>query len=125
MILKNVFSPDENDTIDMSFVNKIAPYAFYGCKCTNLINLNSNLTWQNIEESAFAGSAFEEQPFVNGVKMVNHIVIDIDKDADKIILPDTKMQKIVFSKDVDLGVVKEMVIHSQVGWMRKISLSRR
>ena len=112
MILKNVFSPDENDTIDMSFVNKIAPYAFYGCKCTNLINLNSNLTWQNIEESAFAGSAFEEQPFVNGVKMVNHIVIDIDKDADKIILPDTKMQKIVFSQDVDLGVVKEMVIHN-------------
>lgn len=112
MILKNVFSPDENDTIDMSFVNKIAPYAFYGCKCTNLINLNSNLTWQDIKESAFAGSAFEEQPFVNGVKMVNHIVIDIDKDADKIILPDTKMQKIVFSQDVDLGVVKEMVIHN-------------
>lgn len=112
MILKNIFSPDENDTIDMSFVNKIAPYAFYGCKCTNLINLSSNLTWQDIEESAFAGSAFEEQPFVNGVKMINHIVIDVDKDADKIILPDTKMQKVIFSPDVDLGVVKEMVIHN-------------
>lgn len=112
VILENVFSPDENDMIDMSGINKIASYAFYGCKCTNLINLNSNLTWQDIEESAFAGSAFEEQPFVNGVKMVNHIVIDIDKDADKIILPDTKMQKIIFSQDVDLGVVKEMVIHN-------------
>ena len=112
MILKNIFSPDENDTIDMSLVNKIASYAFYGCRCANLINLRSNLTWQDIEESAFAGSAFEEQPFVNGVKMVNHIVIDIDKDADKIILPDTKIQKVIFSQDVDLGVVKEMVIHN-------------
>lgn len=112
MILKNIFSPDENDTIDMSLVNKIASYAFYGCRCANLINLRSNLTWQDIEESAFAGSAFEEQPFVNGVKMVNHIVIDIDKDADKIILPDTKIQKVIFSPDVDLGLVKEMVIHN-------------
>lgn len=112
IILKNVFSPDENDTIDMSFINKIAPYAFYGCKCTNLINFKNNFAWQDIEESTFAGSAFEKQPFVNGVKMVNHIVIDIDQDADKIILPDTKTQKVMFSQDVDLGVVKEMVIHN-------------
>ena len=98
--------------IDMSCIDGIASCAFYGCKCTNLINLRSNLIWQDIEKSAFAGSAFEEQPFVNGVKMVNHIVIDIDKDADKIILPDTKTQKVMFSHDVDLGVVKEMVIHN-------------
>ena len=112
MILKNIFSPDENDTIDMSFVNKIAPYAFYGCRCANLINLKSNLNWTDIEESAFAGSAFEEQPFVNGVKMVNHIVIDIDKDADKVILPDTMVQKAIFLQNVDLSIVKEMVIHN-------------
>lgn len=112
MILKNVFSPDENDTIDMSGINKIASYAFHGCKCTNLINLKTTFAWPDIGESAFAGSAFEEQPFVNGVKMINYIVIDVDKDADKIILPDTKMQKVIFSQDVDLGVVKEMVIHN-------------
>ena len=46
------------------------------------------------------------------VKMVNHIVIDIDKDAEQIILPDTKIQKVIFSPDVDLGLVKEMVIHN-------------
>lgn len=112
VILENVFSPDENDVIDMSGINKIASCAFHGCKCTNLINLKTTFTWSDIEESAFAGSAFEEQPFVNGVKMVNYIVIDIDKDADKIILPDTKIQKVIFSPDVDLGVVKEMVIHN-------------
>ena len=112
MMLENVFSPNENDTIDMSGINKIDSYAFRGCKCTNLINLKNNFVWQDIETSAFAGSAFEEQPFVNGVKMVNYIVIDIDKDAGKVILPDTKIQKVIFSQDVDLGVVKEMVIHN-------------
>ena len=112
VILENVFSPDENDIIDMSGINKIASYAFHGCKCTNLINLSTTFTWPDIEESAFAGSAFEEHPFVNGVKMVNYIVIDIDKDADKVILPDTMTQKVIFLQDIDLGVVKEMVIHN-------------
>lgn len=110
--LENVFSPDENDVIDMSGINKIASYAFHGCKCTNLINLKTTFTWPDIEESAFAGSAFEAQPFVNGVKMVNYIVIDIDKDADKVILPDTMTQQAIFLQDIDLGVVKEMVIHN-------------
>ena len=112
VILENVFSPDENDVIDMSGINKIASYAFYGCKCTNLINLKTTFTWSDIEESAFAGSAFEAQPFVNGVKMVNYIVIDIDKDADKVILPDTMTQQAIFLQDIDLGIVKEMVIHN-------------
>lgn len=113
VILENVFSPDENDMIDMSGINKIASYAFHGCKCTNLINLKTTFAWSDIEESAFAGSAFEAQPFVNGVKMVSYIVIDIDKDADKIILPDTMAQKVIFLQDIDFGVVKEMVIHNQ------------
>lgn len=112
VILENVFSPDENDVIDMSGINKIASYAFYGCKCTNLINLKTTFTWPDIEESAFAGSAFEAQTFVNGVKMVNYIVIDIDKDADKVVLPDTMTQQAIFLQDIDLGVVKEMVIHN-------------
>lgn len=112
VILENVFSPDENDVIDMSGINKIASYAFHGCKCTNLINLKTTFTWPDIEESAFVGSAFEAQPFVNGVKMVNYIVIDIDKDADKVILPDTMTQQAIFLQDIDLGVVKEMVIHN-------------
>lgn len=112
VILENVFSPDENDVIDMSGINKIASYAFHGCKCTNLINLKTTFTWPDIKESAFVGSAFEAQPFVNGVKMVNYIVIDIDKDADKVILPDTMTQQAIFLQDIDLGVVKEMVIHN-------------
>ena len=112
VILENVFSPDENDVIDMSGINKITSYAFHGCKCTNLINLKTTFTWPDIEESAFVGSAFEAQPFVNGVKMVNYIVIDIDKDADKVILPDTMTQQAIFLQDIDLGVVKEMVIHN-------------
>lgn len=112
VILENVFSPDENDVIDMSGINKIASYAFHGCKCTNLINLKTTFTWPDIEESAFADSAFEAQPFVNGVKMVNYIVIDIDKDADKVILPDTMTQQAIFLQDIDLGVVKEIVIHN-------------
>ena len=112
VILENVFSPDENDVIDMSGINKIASYAFHGCKCTNLINLKTTFTWPDIEESAFAGSAFEAQTFVNGVKMVNYIVIDIDKDADKVVLPDTMAQQAIFLQDIDLGIVKEMVIHN-------------
>ena len=112
VILENVFSPDENDVIDMSGINKIASYAFHGCKCTNLINLKTTFTWPDIEESAFAGAAFEAQTFVNGVKMVNYIVIDIDKDADKVVLPDTMAQQAIFLQDIDLGVVKEMVIHN-------------
>ena len=75
MKLLNVFLHDEDEEIDMTGISRIGEFAFHGCKSTKLVN-TSNITNRNyianrnyIDSNAFTGSAFEDQPFVNGVKM--------------------------------------------------------
>ena len=65
----------------------------------------------DIEPDAFAGSAFEQLPFVNGVKMANNIVIDIDKTAGEVIIPDADCRKAIFLPGVNLSGIKKLIVH--------------
>ena len=112
MKLLNVFFHDEDEEIDMTGISRIGEFAFHGCKSTKLVN-TSNITNRNhIDSNAFTGSAFEDQPFVNGVKMAGLIVIDVDETADRVVIPDTRWQPVIFLNTVKLFNVKELVIHN-------------
>lgn len=111
MILLNTFCKDENDFITINQVDRIAKNAFHGCRCTNVRGTHNIKCWKNVEEGAFDGSALIKQPFVNGLKLVDTIVIDIDYNQDEIILPDSDGRSLVFTENVKLTLVKKMVIH--------------
>lgn len=111
MILLNTFCKNKNDFITINQVDRIAKNAFHGCRCTNVRGTHNIKYWKNVEEGAFDGSALMEQPFVNGLKLVDTIVIDIDYNQDEIILPDSDGRSLVFTENVKLTLVKKMVIH--------------
>lgn len=110
--LLNVFCT--SDDIDLrrspsyESVSAIADYAFAGSKSTVLLGTDSI---SSCDEFAFKDSAFENQPFVNGVKEIGGIVFDIDYDADEVILPDDKKALRTYAKSVDLSKIKKLVIH--------------
>lgn len=111
MILLNTFCKDENDFITINQVDRIAKNAFHGCRCTNVRGTHNIKCWKNVEEGAFDGSALIKQPFVNGLKLVDTIVIDIDYNQDEIILPDNDGRSLMFIESIKLTKVKKMVIH--------------
>lgn len=111
--LLNVFctSDDINLKYDSTFEkpSAIANYAFAGSKSTVLVGTDYI---SSCDEFAFKDSAFENQPFVNGVKETGGIVFDIDYDADEVILPDDKKALQAYANNVDLSKIKKLVIHS-------------
>lgn len=111
MILLNTFCKDENDFITINQVDRIAKNAFHGCRCTNVRGTHNIKCWKNVEEGAFDGSALIKQPFVNGLKLVDTIVIDIDYNQDEIILPDSDGRSLKFIESIKLTKVKKMIIH--------------
>lgn len=111
MILLNTFCKDENDFITINQVDRIAKNTFHGCRCTNVRGTHNIKCWKNVEEGAFDGSALIKQPFVNGLKLVDTIVIDIDYNQDEIILPDSDGRSLMFIESIKLTKVKKMVIH--------------
>lgn len=111
MILLNTFCKNKNDFITINQVDRIAKNAFHGCRCTNVRGTHNIKYWKNVEEGAFDGSALMEQPFVNGLKLVDTIVIDIDYNQDEIILPDSDGRSLMFIESIKLTKVKKMVIH--------------
>lgn len=111
MILLNTFYKDENDFITINQVDWIAKNAFHGCRCTNVRGTHNIKCWKNVEEGAFDGSALIKQPFVNGLKLVDTIVIDIDYNQDETILPDSDGRSLMFIESIKLTKVKKMVIH--------------
>lgn len=112
MKLLNVFFHDEDEEIDMTGISRIGEFAFHGCKSTKLVNASNVINRNHIDSNAFTGSAFEDQPFVNGVKMAGLIVIDVDETADRVVIPDTRCQPVIFLNTVKLFNVKELVIHN-------------
>lgn len=112
MELLNVFFQNEDEEIDMKGISHIDAFAFHGCKSTKLVNFSHIANRNHIDDNAFIGSAFENQPFVNGVKMAGHIVIDVDETSDRVVIPDTREQPAIFLNTVKLYNVKELVIHS-------------
>lgn len=86
MRLLNAFGQDENAAIDFTQFNRIESYAFEGCKAKNAIGLNE-MKISMIQDTAFEGSCFLDQPFIGGIKCLGPFIIDIDETADEIILP--------------------------------------
>lgn len=111
--LLNVFCTSDDINLEYGsghdVASKIADYAFAGSKSTVLLGTDSI---SSCDEFAFKDSAFENQPFVNGVKEIGGIVFDIDYDADEVILPDDKKTLRAYTNNIDLSKVKKLVIHN-------------
>lgn len=58
---------------------------------------------------AFDGSGFLKRPFIDGLKRLGSLVIDIDSDADEIVIPD---EKLVFAVQKNVKCVRIKCINS-------------
>lgn len=85
--LLNVFGQSEDAEIDFTLFNRIGSYAFEGCRATKVSD-SEDAGFIN----AFFGSGFMNQPFVNGIKCVGSLVVDVDETADEVIMPKTVIQ---------------------------------
>ena len=86
MRLVNTFGQDDGASIDFTQFNRIGDYAFEGCKAKNAVGLNE-MRISMVQDAAFVGSGFLDQPFIGGIKCLGPFIIDIDETADEIILP--------------------------------------
>lgn len=106
-ILLNTFCHPKEDIIDLDDVMEISGYAFKDSECTNVMNIKR---LSNINAKAFADSSLDKQPYVNGVKMAGPILVDVDKTADVIEIPDDKIM--IQRCMVDFTGVKNVITHS-------------
>lgn len=84
-ILLNAFCLNEDEFIDIAYVNEIYDFALEGCKTRNL---NAKATKiKKYHPQSFIGSAFHIKPEDNGICMFGNTVIDVDYNMDNIILP--------------------------------------
>ena len=84
--LVNTFGQDDGAAIDFTQFNRIGDYAFEDCKAKNAVGLNE-MRISMVQDAAFVGSGFLDQPFIGGIKCLGPFIIDIDETADEIILP--------------------------------------
>ena len=89
--LLNVFGQSEDAEIDFTLFNRIGSYAFEGCRATKVSD-SEDTGFIRINNNAFFGSGFMNQPFVNGIKCVGSLVVDVDETADEVIMPKTGIQ---------------------------------
>lgn len=86
MKLLNAFGQNEDAAIVFTRFNRIGDYAFEGCKAKKAIGIHE-MRISVVQDAAFVGSGFLDQPFVDGIKCLGPFIIDIDETADEIILP--------------------------------------
>ena len=86
MRLLNAFGQNENTAIDFTRFHRIGNYAFEGCKAKKAIGIRE-MKISTIQDTAFIDSGFLDQPFINGIKCLGPIIIDVDETADEITLP--------------------------------------
>lgn len=89
--LLNVFCQSEDAEIDLTLFNRIGSYAFEGCRATKVSD-SEDTGFIRINNNAFFGSGFMNQPFVNGIKCIGSLVVDVDETADEVIMPKTGIQ---------------------------------
>ena len=109
--LYNTFCKKEGEVIETDGITAIKNGAFAGCESTNLTSAIYVYYGDDIEPDAFAGSAFEKLPFVNGAKMAKNIVIGIDETLDEVIIPDAKYKKAIFLPGISLSKIEKLVVH--------------
>lgn len=108
-ILLNVFCHDEDERIELPVqCQEIAAYAFKDCDSLNITTVRYI---QKCDKDAFTGSAFDSQPFVNGVKMAGCMLLAIDETADIVDIPDYDRERISIIPDV--SNVKHIITHNE------------
>lgn len=106
--LLNTFCKKEDAVIDLEGIRGLASNAFNGCESTLLINASDNIDYDG---QAFKNSGFMKLPFVNNLKMVENVVLDVDVSANEIDLPDHK-RKCIFAKGIALSKIKKLICHN-------------
>lgn len=84
--LLNTFCKKPDEVINLKSVEFIDGYAFYGCRSTKIINEDCVKGGFKL---AFFGSAFMELEPVGGAYMAGNMIIDVDKDAKELVIPET------------------------------------
>lgn len=112
--LLNTFCKEEGEEIDLQDVIAINDFAFQGCKSTRIKSPDKSkyVCVVTVAPNAFTGSAFENAPFVDGVKMAGNIVIGIDNSADTVVIPDSDNQDVTFASNVVCSSIKKIIVHS-------------
>lgn len=112
--LLNTFCKEEGEEIDLQDVIAINDFAFQGCKSTRIKSpdMSKYVCAVTVAPNAFTGSAFENAPFVDGVKMAGNIVIGIDNSADTVVIPDSDNQNVTFASNVVRNGIKKIIVHS-------------
>ena len=107
--LYNVFCRKPEDVIDLNKVMFIEDKAFAGCMSTNIINTDNV---RLVDSRAFDGSAVSMLDCKNGVVMVgNNIIIDVNEDADEIVLPrDCVVSHAIEKRHLKKAVIKDNVL---------------
>lgn len=106
--LLNTFCKKEDAVIDLEGIRSLASNAFSGCESTLLINASEDIDY---DRQAFENSGFMKLPFVNNLKMVKNVILDVDVSADEIDLPDHK-RKCIFAKGIALSKIKKLICHN-------------
>lgn len=87
-VLKNSFCMEENETIDLKGVVRIAENAFAGCKSVKVINTEKV---QFVNYKTFSGSNFTKEHLkpVDGIFMAGTIIVSADADCLHYVIPKT------------------------------------
>lgn len=67
---------------------------------------DSIASFRQVHTDAFTNSSFSAKPFVNGLKLAGNLVLEVDKTAEDIELPDTPYN-FVFLETADVSHVKK------------------
>lgn len=108
--LLNAFCQKSGEVIDLTGINEIADFAFSGCKAEEMEVCGSITSFHQVHADAFTDSAFSAKPFINGLKFAGNLVLEVDKTAEDIELPDTPYN-FVFLKTADMSHAKKLTVH--------------
>lgn len=108
--LLNTFYQKQGEVIDLMGINCIADFAFSGCKADEMAVCDSITSYRQVHANAFTDSAFSDKPFVNGLKLAGNLVLEVDKAAENIELPDTPYN-FVFLETADMSHIKKLTVH--------------
>ena len=106
--LLNAFGQSEGEYINFGLFEGVTNYAFDGCKAKEICNYDDS-KYMSFDIHAFDGSGFLKRPFIDGLKRLGSLVIDIDSDADEIVIPD---EKLVFAVQKNVKCVRIKCINS-------------
>ena len=106
--LLNAFGQSESEYINFGLFEGVANYAFDGCKAKDICNYDDS-KYMSFDIHAFDGSGFLKRPFIDGLKRLGSLVIDIDSDADEIVIPD---EKLVFAVQKNVKCVRIKCMNS-------------